>query len=161
MIRLLFAFCCLPGAATALPDHAPMRGHVEASMLVTGNVDIDRAGQVTAHTLDQRERLPDYVASLVDRAVPQLRFEPVLLHGQPVLARAKMSLLLVARQAGDGEMQISIRNANFGEDATADYPGSVRAASMRPPSFSAERGAAGRKGTVYLLVKVARDGAVE
>lgn len=164
MTRLLAALLLLvllPATAAAQNTRA-MRAQVEASMLVTGHVDIDRAGQVTAHVLDQRERLPDYVVSLVDRAVPQLRFEPVQVDGEPALARAKMSLRLVARKVGDGEMKIAIRSAHFGEDGSSVNDGSiVRAASMPPPSFPQSVIQQGGKGTVYLLVKVGRDGTVE
>lgn len=163
MTRLLAAlllFVLLPATAAAQNSRA-MREHVEASMLVTGHVDIDRAGHVTGHAIDQRERLPDYVVSLVDRAVPQLRFEPVQVEGEPVLARAKMSMLLVARKAGEGEMKIAIRSAHFGEDGATDDTSRVRSASMQPPSFPMSVAHQGGKGTVYLLLKVARDGQVE
>ncbi|MCD9006119.1 energy transducer TonB [Luteimonas sp. XNQY3] len=138
-----------------------MRNQVEASMLVTGTVDIDREGRVTAQTLDQPDKLPPYVVSLVERAVPQMRFEPVLVNGAPVLARAKMNLRLVAVPAGDGDMTLAIQSAHFGEaDSDADRS-NVRKSNLRPPRYPMNVAQIGGKGTVYLLVKVARDGSVD
>ncbi|MCD9027242.1 energy transducer TonB [Luteimonas sp. BDR2-5] len=157
---LLVLACLLPPLAHAQTARE-MRSQVEASMLVTGTVDIDREGRATAHALDQPDKLPPYVISLVERAVPQMRFEPVLVDGAPVLARAKMSLRLVATPAGDGDMTLAIQSAHFGEeDAEAEGSG-VRSSNMRPPRYPTNVVQIGGKGTVYLLVKVARDGSVD
>lgn len=137
------------------------RGEVEASMLVTGHVDIDREGRVTAHTLDRQDDLPDYVVDLVGSTIAGLAFEPVVDQGQPALARAKMSLRLVAAQADDGKMTVRVRSAHFGEEYSEDDATSVRYANMRPPRYPDDVLRMGGKGTVYLLLKVGRDGGVE
>ena len=138
------------------------RQEVEASMLVTGHVDIDRSGQVVAHVLDQPDKLPSYVVSLIERAVPSLRFEPILVDGAPVLARAKMSVRLVAKPTGeaDGNMQLRIASAHFGEEYSDTDRTSVRRSNLRPPRYPMNIAQIGGKGTVYLLVKVGRDGTV-
>lgn len=157
---LLAAACLLPMVSSAQTARQ-MRQQVEASMLVTGHVDIALDGSVTAQTLDQPDKLPDYVVQLIERVVPTLRFEPVLVDGSPVLARAKMSLLLVAKPAGDGSMDIAIKSANFGEEYDPDDTGRVQSIEMVPPRYPMNIAQMGGKGTVYLLVKVGRDGRVD
>lgn len=137
------------------------RQEVEASMLVTGHVDIDRTGQVTAHVLDQPDKLPPYVVSAIERATPSLRFEPILVDGEPVLARAKMSVRLVMSRADEGEMHLRIASAHFGEPDTKGDTSVVRSATMAPPRYPKAVALAGGQGTVYLLVKVGRDGSTQ
>ena len=130
-------------------------------MLVTGHVDVDRSGQVTAHVLDKQDQLPAYVVSLIQRALPEMRFEPVLVDGAPVLARAKMSLRMVATPADKGNMNLRIAGAHFGEEEIAGTSAeSVRSIEMKPPRYPMSVLDMGGKGTVYLLVRVGRDGRV-
>lgn len=136
-----------------------IRNQVEASMLVTGAVDIDGNGAVVSHSIDEREKLPAPVANLVDRAVPVMRFEPIMVDGRPVLARAKMSLLVVATPAGEGNMTIAIRSAHFGGGGSV--PASpVRPAKLNMPRYPDSVAEMGGKGVVYLLLRVKRDGTV-
>ncbi|PJJ96735.1 protein tonB [Lysobacteraceae bacterium NML91-0213] len=166
MIRTLVA-ALLAASLLALPTSAlsqtarQARQEVEASMVVTGIVDIDPQGEVTAHVVDQPEKLPDYVVELVDRAVPAFRFEPLLADGSPASGQAKMSLRLVATQAGDGSMNVAIRSAHFGETYSETDATSVRSKHLRPPQYPSSVLMAGGTGTVYLVVKVGRDGRVE
>ena len=131
------------------------------SLLVRGHADIDREGRVTAHALEQPDQLPDFVVALVADAMPQLRFEPVLVDGAPALARAKMTLRVVAQRDGD-HMRLSFRSMHFGEEHAA-LPDEERVTSvqMAPPRYPATAVRVGGQGTVYLLVKIGRDGLVE
>jgi len=43
------------------------------------------------------------------------RFEPVLLDGKPVAAKAPMSMRVVASKRDDGNYNIGIRSAYFGQ----------------------------------------------
>ncbi len=158
LVALLACVLVLPMHASA-QSQRELQKLVEASMLVTGTVDIDKSGEITSHVIDARDKLPDYVANLVDRAVPALRFEPVLVDGQPVLARAKMSLRVVATHADEGNMTIAIRGAHFGEESGARQAG-IRSVSMKPPSYPESVARIGGKGIVYLLVRIGRDGNV-
>lgn len=136
------------------------REQMEMSLLVRGHADIDREGLVTAHELEHPDKLPGFVVDLVAEAVPRLRFEPLLAEGGPVLARAKMTLRVVAQPEGD-EMRLSIRSAHFGDAAAVPDDERVTSVDMRPPRYPGESLRMGGKGTVYLLVKVGRDGSVE
>ncbi|WP_156170544.1 protein tonB [Luteimonas sp. FCS-9] len=157
VLLALLALCVPPAFAQTARQ---MRSEVEASMLVTGTVDIERDGRVSAHAIDQEDKLPPQVVSLVRRFVPEMRFEPLLVDGAPALARAKMSLRLVATPAGEGQMTIAIRSAHFGDETSTNDPGRVRSTKLRPPRYPSNVAAIGGKGTVYLLVQVAPDGSV-
>ena len=159
-LSALLGIAFLAGAAPVADAQSARqaRQQVEASMLVTGHVDIDRTGRVTAHVLDQPDKLPPYVVSAIERAMPSLRFEPILVDDEPVLARAKMSVRLVMSRADEGEMHLRIASAHFGEPDTQGDTSAVRSAAMAPPRYPTAVALAGGQGTVYLLVKVGRDG---
>ncbi|MCD9126263.1 energy transducer TonB [Luteimonas fraxinea] len=157
---LLSIVCLVPLIATA-QSAREMRQQVEGSILVTGHVDIALDGSISDYALDQQGKLPEHVVGLIGRAMPALRFEPVLSEGVPVLARAKMSLRLVATPAADGNMTIAIKGASFGEEFSPDDTGRVQAIEMSPPRYPMNIAQIGGRGTVYLLVKVGRDGHVQ
>lgn len=147
----------------AVPAHAQatraVRKQVEATMLVTGTVDIAPDGRLVAHKLDQPEKLPGYAASLVERAVPALRFEPIEGETRPV--RAKMTLRLVATSETDGDMRVAIGSAHFGEDQAEPGPGDLRAHTRGRMTYPPAAAEIGGKGIVYLLLRIGRDGTVQ
>lgn len=156
LFLLLLAIAGIAGAQSA----REMRGEVQASMLVTGYLDVGREGQVTGHGLDQPDQLPPYLVDFVSGAIPQLRFEPVVVDGEPVQARAKMTLRLVARHIDD-DLQISIRSAHFGDEDSREDTGRVRSVKRTPPRYPPSVATYRGQGTVYLIVKVGRDGSAE
>ena len=155
---LLAALCMLPPALQAQTARE-VRKQAEASMLVTGTIDIQPDGSVSGHALDAADKLPAYVVDLVRRAVPALRFEPVLADGQPVVARAKMSLRLVARPGDEGNMVVGIRSAHFGEEDLLSTD-QVRPLKLPPPLYPEAALQVGGKGTAYVLIQGGRDGKV-
>jgi len=159
-LSMLLAIAFLAGVAPVVDAQSARqaRQEVEASMLVTGHVDIDLDGTVSGHVFDQPEKLPAHAINLIERAMPALRFEPVLVDGAAALARAKMSVRLVATPTGDGNMQVRIASAHFGEQYSDADRTSTRRSSLRPPRYPMNVAQIGGKGTVYLLVKVGRDG---
>lgn len=169
---LLFVLSLAAGAAQAA-GVAAARKQVEASMLVTGRVTITLDGAVGGWTIDEREKLPEEVANLVDAAVPGWRFEPILLEGRPAHGSARMSLLLVANRIDDDRFQVSIRDGYFGKEAVTvaaqragdgAEPGSsdqLSALRMQPPRYPVSALQAGVQGTVYIVVRVDREGRVQ
>ena len=146
-----------------------VRKQVEATMLVTGQVTIEEDGSVSGWKVDQREKLPEVVAGLVDRAIPEWRFEPVVLDGKPTRGTASMSLRLLADQLEDGRYQVSIASGYFGRDALSleerkrrgydqDH---VRALDMKPPRYPVAALQVGAQGTVYTVIRIGRHGTVE
>ena len=158
MVWLLASLCLLVLPAQAQTSRE-MRKQIEASMLVAGTVDIERDGSVSAHALDNVDKLPASVVGLVDKAMAQLRFEPLLVDGAPVLARAKMNLRIRARPMGEGNTQLSIASAQFGEiDKTS--PDQPTSRDMPYPKYPFVAMRAGGQGVVYLIVQIGRDGKV-
>jgi hypothetical protein len=154
----LAAFAMTGLALAAGPGAA--RKRAEASMLVTGDITVAPDGSVSGYTLDRPDRLPPEVAGLIGRAAPKWRFEPVKQDGQAVSAKAHMSIRLIAqRQAPDSESYvIHIAGASFGEYGAGGE--TITYAKRTPPSYPPNAVAAGVQGTVYLLLRVGRDGKV-
>ncbi len=139
-----------------------VRKTVENSMLVTGTIDIAPDGTTAAHSLDQPEKLPEFVRDLAAKATKGFRFEPVLVDGKPVRARAKMGLRVVATKQDNGDYRMRIASASFGDETKVkgeDVTSSP--AMMAPPAYPMSAVASGITGTVYVIVKVDRTGAVQ
>jgi hypothetical protein len=145
--------------AVAASGNAAVRKQVEASMLLTGTIDIGVDGSVTGHALDHADKLEAGVIGLVDRTLPAWRFEPVVEDGKAHKATAKMSLLIVANKLDADHFTVRIRSANFAEDRPLTEAGIGRK-EMAPPKYPAEAYRSGVTGTVYLLVRVDRQGRV-
>lgn len=160
MIRIVFAgLLAVAAAAQAQPAAASADTAIEATMLVTGTLDIETDGSVSAHAIDRAAQVPAYVRGIIDRAVPGWRFEPVEVDGQAVRARARMTLRLLATPIGDDDLQVSLASATFGEHDPddSDYVTRVRMRAPEYPYYALERNASG---TVYLLLRIDRDGRV-
>lgn len=135
-----------------------VRKQVEVSMLLTGTIDIEPDGSVSGYVLDDRAKVPGYVASLLDRRVPAWRFEPVMRGGQAMAVRSPMSLRVVAKPLDGDNFALSISGVSFGGDSTTtDY---VTRDRMDPPSYPVAMSRIGASGTVYLLLQIGRDGRV-
>ena len=156
--RILFASALLALAAVAVS--AP--GHVtEASMLLTGTIDIEADGSVSGYSIDYDDKVPDYVLANIAGMVPEWRFEPMLVDGKPVAERVKMSLRMVAEPLQDGKFAIYIASAGFGQESGAKPTDTVSTREMNPPVFPDEVARMGGKGIVYLVLKIGRQGTVE
>ena len=159
---LVAALLAVAGSAFAASSRSgPVRDRVEASMRVTGEIDIDPEGAVTSWRPDQAEKLPLAVVELLGSHVPRWRFRPVLVDGRPAAVRTNASIHLKARKAGEDSYFVEIAGARFsgaGKDGREDMPTSRR---MYPPVFPEALAREGAGGTVYLLIKIARDGSVE
>ena len=165
VFRSLLAVVLLALVATstaAIRKLAPesVRKQVEVSMLLTGSIDIEPDGSVSGYVLDDRAKVPDYVTSLVDRQVPAWQFEPTLRNGQAVPVRSRMSLRVVARPVEGDDFQLSIGSVSFGEysDDATDY---VTYDSLEPPRYPMDMVRIGGAGTVYLVLRIGRDGRVD
>ena len=161
MKRLLMGLFCLllAGAAVAgSANHA--RQSMQASMLVTGAIVVAPDGSVRSYTIDHAEKLPAPVLELIERGTKSWIFEPPLLDGQPVVAKASMSLRVVAQSAGKGDYAISLEGAQFGRDGSR--PGeSIKCIVCVDPRYPQSAIEAGVSGAVYLRVLVDRQGRVQ
>ncbi|SFS18792.1 TonB protein C-terminal [Dyella sp. OK004] len=152
---LFLAFC---GLAYADGVYA-VRKRVEASMVVTGTIVVSPDGGVQSYELDKPDQLPPEVVSLIRKAAAEWRFEPVVRDGKAVAARAKMNLRVVAKHdEGSQDYTARIAGATFG-DGTSDEQVSFKDRHVAPryPIRAIE---ARVSGTVYLIVRIDRDGKV-
>ncbi|QNP42157.1 protein tonB [Lysobacter terrestris] len=151
---------CLAAASEPAESRAEVRKQVEASMLVTGRIEIDTAGKVIGYALDKQDRLPRGVVDMVGKAVPAWKFEPVVIDGKLVRAAASMSIRLVARKLDDDHLTVDIRSASFGSEGGKAEEMIRPAKRLIAPGYPAAAVRSGVTGAAYLLVKVGRDGKV-
>jgi hypothetical protein len=151
---ILATFVLLAGTAAALA--APRMPAPEASLQVSGTIDIDAQGNVVGYTLEDEPALGKGVVDLVAGVVPKWRFQPYVVDGAPRAAHPSISLLLVARRS-DAGYEIGMRNASFGspEDTTR-----IVAENRKPPVYPRSLERAGVSGTVYMLLRLDDDGHV-
>lgn len=148
----------LAGPAIA-GDKREVRKQVEASLLVTGTIDVSTDGRVVAYTLDHADELSAGVVRFIDRTVPNWQFEPIELQDDAARARARMTLRLVSRKLDAERYSVRLAATSFVQDRP---PASeVRAGDMDPPRYPHLAARHGVTGTVYTVLKVGRDGAVE
>lgn len=156
----LLAIVLLATAAVAMAVPQRVREQSEASMVLTGEIRVDAEGKVTGYAIDHEDKVPGYVLSSIAKWVPDWRFKPVLVDGQAVSARAKMTLRMLAKPTGDDSIQVSIVGSSFG-DGDAKESDQVQTVQMKPPVYPNDVIVAGGQGTAYLVLKIARDGSVE
>ncbi|MEI7035544.1 energy transducer TonB [Fulvimonas yonginensis] len=155
MKRLLLGVLGVLLAGTAIASGPSVRDRVEASMVVTGTIGITPKGTVLGYALDRPDRLSPLVTRLIGQDVPRWTFKPVLMHGKPVAAKAKMSLRLVATPIGDDRFQVAIRSAYFGEP-----DGSMVKDMSDRPRYPEPAIHARVEGTVFLALRIDRAGKV-
>ncbi|MEL1266274.1 protein tonB [Pseudoxanthomonas putridarboris] len=137
-----------------------VRKQIEVSMLVTGEIAVDAQGRVVDHALDEADELPPGVVAFLQQQVPAWEFRPQQVDGVPVGARNTMRLLLVARKQEDGAYEMRLQAANF-DPLSQDEGYSISSKRMVPPRYPDALARAGAAGTVYLILKVGRDGTVQ
>ncbi len=136
------------------------RKQVEMSMLVKGEISVDATGKVSDFSIDRPDDLPPGVVTFVRAQVPGWTFEPMEVDGKAVTARNRMRMLAVANKDGAGNYEIRLQAVSFyplKKDAGFD----VVSDRMEPPRYPATLARAGASGTVFLLLKIGRDGTVQ
>lgn len=146
----------LAGTAFASDDDASHR--IEASMVVTGWVQVAPDGSVIRYTLDQQDKLPAPVVEVLGKTVPGWKFHPILVDGKPVVADAKLSLRVVAVPLGNDQYRLRVDGATFGDKSST---GSVHYKVQKPPQYPRVALRARTGAIVYLALEVDRSGKVE
>lgn len=136
-----------------------VREQAEATMVLTGQIDIGTAGQVEGFQLDKRDQVDEAIARFVEGVVNAWQFEPVLVDGRAVPARTPVRIRLGGKNTPDGRQQVTLLAANF-EEYKADAVDHVTKQQMRAPAYPDDVHRAGGQGVVLLLVQVGRDGKV-
>jgi len=155
LVLLLCGLICMP--AVLGETTAAMQKRTEASMLVTGSIDIAPDGIPSSLALDHRERLPSDVIALIDRASAQWRFAPDPTTDVDASRHASVALRIVGRREDDGTYRNRIRSASFG-DRRADSR--MRPLSQPSPIYPLFGWQNHIGADVYLLMRLDASGAV-
>ena len=138
--------------ATAQTARA-VRATAEASMVLTGNIDVAADGTVSGLVLDQRDAIAPAIATFVDGTIRRWQFEPFLVDGVASPKHAPMRVRLLGRSRDDGALDVRMVSVDFSE-----YDGNaidaVTVDRMTPPRYPEAAFRAGAQGEVTLLVKV-------
>jgi hypothetical protein len=140
-------------------DSSAAQQQIEASLDVSGSLAVDDKGNVTSHTIDHPEKLSPGVVGLIGKTIPTLHFKPVLRDGQPHAVEANMYLVLVANHVDAQNVSIRIRSARFTESEPPSS-GRVRIRKRGEVQFPSEAMREGLGGTVYVAVRIGRNGRV-
>lgn len=136
-----------------------VRKQTEMSLLATGSIDIGPDGKVVTYSLDDAEKLPPAVHKVLGRASTSWAFEPVLVNGRAVRATTKMSLRFVAKKTGENTYDVQVAGADFRVNTPPEeYPSSKK---LTPPKYPDNAARSGMGGTVYVILRIGRDGRVE
>lgn len=158
MARMILGALLLAWSGLALGSAASVRKQMEVSMQVSGEVEVDARGKVVRYELDQREKVPEDVQKFLDRKIAGWQFEPTVLDGQAAAIRNRVGMLVVAKRIESSDFQIELRSIGFHQ---AREPGTrVELVSATPPAYPRAAARAGAAGTVYLVLKIGRDGNV-
>lgn len=135
-----------------------VRNRAEASMLITGWIEVMPDGSVHDFTLDRPEKLPPAVIDTMRKNVPNWKF--ALANHADAIQRARMYVRMTAKPIDDSHDVIIIAGATFGDsqNASSDH---VTYKDRQPPKYPREAVASRVDGTVFLLLRVGRQGQVE
>lgn len=138
-----------------------VRKQVEASMAITGAIEVAEDGSVRSYEIDRGDELPKDILDFVRKNVDNWKFEPVFVDGKPKAIRNKMALLAVAKKLDGDRYAIRLQAASF--DPFEIEKGSEIASktTLTPPAFPIEAAKKGVGGTVYLVLKIGGDGKVQ
>jgi hypothetical protein len=154
---MIVALCTLMAYITAA-NATDVRKTTEATMLVTGSIEVAPDGSVHDYSIDRPEKLPPPVVDLLKKSVPGWKFE--FTQTPDVIQRAKMSLRIVAKPVDDQHFGLHIIHANFGDPA-ASASEHVTRKDGKFPRYPEEAIREHVDGTVFLLLRIDRQGKVQ
>lgn len=137
-----------------------VRKQVETSMMLKGTIEVSSDGDVTAYVIDKADELPPGIVKFVRDNVDSWRFHPVIVDGKAVAIRNKMSVLLVAKKQAEDQYTLRLQAASFDPLEVEEARELIRK-KMDPPAFPEVAVRTGVTGTVYLVLKIGRDGKVQ
>jgi len=155
----LLALMLCAGVALAGNKEGGVSSQIEASMLVKGTIEVDAQGQVAHYTLANEASLPPPLLAIVDRRIRAWRFQPLLLDGYPARVNSPMQVRLVTKRDGE-KFLFRIAGATFGTSHAADEVPTPNG-SLAKPRYPEYAYTSNVGGTVYLVVRIGRDGSVE
>lgn len=126
-------------------------------MLVSGIVDINPDGSVRDYRMDQAQKIPGIVLTVLKQTVPSWHFEVGTAHN--VIAQAKMSIRVVAEPVDGGKMAFSVEGVNFGA-ADPKVADQLEYRTHPAPVFPAAATQESASATTYMIMRIGRDGHV-
>ncbi|WP_445144909.1 energy transducer TonB [Dyella sp. Tek66A03] len=143
----------------ALDAHAEnIRKIAEASMLVKGTIQINPDGTVNSYVLDRAEKLPQAVIEVIQKNIPAWKFEVAATSG--AVLNESMSVRVLAKAVDAEHESVSIIAATFGDDDSAKKE-RIHFKTRQPPHYPPMAIEARVSGTVFLLIRIDRDGRVQ
>lgn len=152
-VSLLCAFAVPASHASSLDPRA------EASLLVEGKATLNPDGSVASYTLREPDKLPTAIVELVNQSLPHWRFRFGDGRTPDGLVEENMHLRIVAHDVDDRHTTIRIASAQF-EDATQGANDRLASKDRKMPVFPSRSLQGRMSGTVYVLVRVNKDGTV-
>lgn len=139
---------------------ASVRDNVEVSTLLTGSIVVGPEGQVAEYAIDQPEKIGSGILDLVKANVGRWAFQPTLMDGTPVRVRNKMHIRIIANPREGGDFAVRLGGVGF-FPFKEEEGGQLASLKMTPPRYPVSAARAGAGATVYLALKVGRDGSVQ
>lgn len=134
-----------------------VKDSAEASMLVTGTLQVMPDGNVGSYTLDKPEKLPAAVVDLIKRNVPSWKFALKAPRATPT--NEAMSLRVVAHDVDANHMTLQLAGASFSDIDEPDNA-SLQWAHRAAPNYPKLSQDNHVSGDVYLIARVGRDGKI-
>jgi hypothetical protein len=153
---LMLCGVAVSSPAVAASAHEVAR-QAEASMMVVGTLTVAPNGSVSSYQLDDAEKLPAAVSSLLQQAIPSWQFDPLVRDGKPVSVRSRMGLRVVLHSLGDKRYRLYLAGAYFSADRKPLKGDASRRTQPRYPMQAIRNRVSG---TVYLALKVDAQGRV-
>lgn len=150
--------CAFLSFQAVAATHDEIRKQVEASMLVSGTIEINPDGSVRTYAIDQAAKLSPSINDCIRQTVTAWRFQVDT--KKEVIAKARMTLRLLAKSVDDKHIAVSVGGETIGKDdglPTDDLQFDHRAVPAYPKVALDARAT----GVVYLLLRVNRDGKVD
>lgn len=154
---LLSALLLMSNACASATEEAAKK-QIESSMLVSGTIEINPDGSVRAYAIDQAKSLGPALNEFIRQAVMAWKFRVDT--KEQVIAKAKMTLRLIAKSVDDKHDTLAIGSSSIGEDDEAPSD-SISWDHRLAPAFPRAAFDSGLTGVVYVLVMVDKDGAVK
>ena len=157
MGRIFVRMSCLMLLGICSVASAAPRPRPWASMLLTGYVDISPDGSVRDYAMDHPEKIPPAVRGVVKQTVSGWRFK-VKVTGK-VIARARMSLRMVAKPLDRMKYSVGVEGVQFADDSAAPAA-TLYERKTTPPHYPADALSLRTAANVYVVVRIGRDGRV-
>lgn len=149
-----------PLATRSLPRELVIEAPVLATR-VEGWIEVGPDGRVAGY--EPVTELGEPLRSRLRAMIDGFRFEPVLVEGRPVVARARMRLSLVASELPDKSLRVGIENVTFpdpdGTERPADAP-VLKVARRSAIQYPEGLAGAGVNARVLVVVQANPDGSL-